>query len=107
MITCTEAAAKHIGEYLKKRGKGIGIRFGVRPSKDCLGMTYKLEYVDRLNDDDLVFESFGIKIVSDPKSLVYIDGTELDFIKQGLQTGFKFNNPLEKERCGCGKSFQV
>ena len=91
-ITMTEAAAKHVGKALTQRGKGIGLRLGVRTA-GCSGMAYKLEYVDELNPDDLVFESSGVKIVIDPKSLAYLDGTELDFTREGLIEGFKFNNP--------------
>lgn len=105
-VSLTEAAARHVAKFLEKRGHGIGLRLGVQTS-GCSGMAYKLEYADRLEPDDQVFESFGIKVVVDPKSLVYIDGTELDYRRQGLQEGFKFSNPNEKEHCGCGKSFSV
>ena len=105
-ITMTEAAAKHVGKALTQRGKGIGLRLGVRTA-GCSGMAYKLEYVDELNPDDLVFESSGVKIVIDPKSLAYLDGTELDFTREGLNEGFKFNNPNVKDECGCGVSFHV
>ncbi|MBU3656863.1 MAG: iron-sulfur cluster assembly protein IscA [Rhodocyclaceae bacterium] len=105
-ITMTEAAAKHVGKALTQRGKGIGLRLGVRTA-GCSGMAYKLEYVDELNPDDLVFESSGVKIVIDPKSLAYLDGTELDFTREGLNEGFKFNNPNVKDECGCGESFHV
>ncbi|MFM8339617.1 MAG: iron-sulfur cluster assembly protein IscA, partial [Fluviibacter sp.] len=88
------------------RGKGIGLRLGVRTA-GCSGMAYKLEYVDELNSEDLVFESNGVKIVIDPKSLAYLDGTELDFTREGLNEGFKFNNPNVKDECGCGESFHV
>ena len=105
-ITLTEKAAKHVANYIAKRGKGIGLRFGVRTS-GCSGMAYKLEFVDAANPDDLVFESHGIKVLVDPKSLPYIDGTELDFTREGLNEGFKFNNPNIKDECGCGESFNV
>ena len=105
-ITMTEAAAKHVGKALTQRGKGIGLRLGVRTA-GCSGMAYKLEYVDELNSEDLVFESNGVKIVIDPKSLAYLDGTELDFTREGLNEGFKFNNPNVKDECGCGESFHV
>ena len=105
-ITMTEAAAKHVGKALTQRGKGIGLRLGVRTA-GCSGMAYKLEYVDELNPDDLVFESHDVKIVIDPKSLAYLDGTELDFTREGLNEGFKFNNPNVKDECGCGESFHV
>lgn len=105
-ITLTEKAARHVANYIAKRGKGIGLRFGVRTS-GCSGMAYKLEFVDAANPDDLVFESHGIKVMVDPKSLPYIDGTELDFTREGLNEGFKFNNPNIKDECGCGESFNV
>lgn len=105
-VSMTEAAAKHVGKALTQRGKGIGLRLGVRTA-GCSGMAYKLEYVDELNPEDLVFESNGVKIVIDPKSLAYLDGTELDFTREGLNEGFKFNNPNVKDECGCGESFHV
>jgi iron-sulfur cluster assembly protein len=105
-ITLTEKAAKHINRYIERRGKGIGLRFGVRTT-GCSGMAYKLEYVDEVTDEDNVFESHGVKVFVDPKSLPYIDGTELDFAREGLNEGFKFNNPNEKDNCGCGESFRV
>ncbi len=105
-ITLTERAAQHVQNYLAKRGKGIGLRFGVRTT-GCSGMAYKLEFVDAANDEDQTFESNGVKVFVDPKSLVYIDGTELDFGREGLNEGFKFNNPKEKNQCGCGESFNV
>lgn len=105
-ITLTDSAAKHVQNYLTKRGKGIGLRFGVRTT-GCSGMAYKLEFVDAIADEDNTFESHGVKVFVDPKSLIYIDGTELDFVKEGLNEGFKFNNPREKDKCGCGESFNV
>ncbi len=105
-ITLTERAAQHVQNYLAKRGKGIGLRFGVRTT-GCSGMAYKLEFVDAANEEDQTFESNGVKVFVDPKSLVYIDGTELDFGREGLNEGFKFNNPKEKDQCGCGESFNV
>ncbi|RYF66797.1 MAG: iron-sulfur cluster assembly protein IscA [Comamonadaceae bacterium] len=105
-MTLTEKAAKHVNRYLERRGKGIGLRFGVRTT-GCSGLAYKLEYVDDASDEDNVFESHGVKVFVDPKSLPYIDGTELDFVREGLNEGFKFNNPNERDRCGCGESFRV
>ncbi|MBL8523345.1 MAG: iron-sulfur cluster assembly protein IscA [Betaproteobacteria bacterium] len=105
-ITLTDRAAKHVQNYLTKRGKGVGVRFGVRTT-GCSGMAYKLEFVDAAGDEDQTFESHGVKVFVDPKSLVYIDGTELDFVREGLNEGFKFNNPNEKDKCGCGESFNV
>lgn len=105
-VTLSERAARHISNFIAKRGKGLGIRLGVRTS-GCSGMAYKLEFVDEKIDEDLVFESFGVKIVVDPKSLPYLAGTELDFVREGLNEGFKFNNPNVKDECGCGESFNV
>jgi iron-sulfur cluster assembly protein len=105
-ITLTERAANHVQNYMTKRGKGVGLRFGVRTT-GCSGMAYKLEFVDEPLPEDQSFESHGVKVFVDPKSLVYIDGTELDFVREGLNEGFKFNNPQEKDKCGCGESFNV
>ena len=106
MITMTENAAKHVAAFLAKRGKGIGVRLGVKTS-GCSGMAYKLEFADAAEPDDHVFESGGLKVLVDPKSLTYLDGTELDFTREGLNEGFKFNNPNVKDACGCGESFNV
>ena len=105
-ITLSDKAAKHVANYLTKRGKGIGLRLGVRTS-GCSGMAYKLEFVDDSADDDIVFESNGVKVFVDPKSLPYLDGMELDYAREGLNEGFKFNNPNVKDQCGCGESFNV
>ena len=106
MITITENAAKHINNYLTKRGKGLGVRLGVKTS-GCSGMAYNLKFVDEVNDDDLIFEEHGARVYIDPKSLVYLDGTQVDYTKEGLQEGFKFENPNVKDSCGCGESFHV
>jgi iron-sulfur cluster assembly protein len=106
MITMTESAAKHVANFLAKRGKGIGIRLGVKTS-GCSGMAYKLEFADAAEPDDVVFDSHGLKVLVDPRSLPYIDGTELDYAREGLNEGFKFNNPNVKDQCGCGESFHV
>lgn len=105
-ISMTDAAADRVRAFLENRGKGIGLRLGVRTT-GCSGMAYVLEFVDDLNDDDEVFEHQGVKVIIDAKSLVYLDGTELDFAKEGLNEGFKFNNPNAKGECGCGESFNV
>ena len=105
-ISLTEAAAQHVTRFLEKRGKGEGIRLGVRTT-GCSGLAYKLEFVDQVAHEDLRFESRGVRVFVDPKSLPYIDGTELDFAREGLNEGFKFNNPNVKAECGCGESFQV
>lgn len=105
-ISMTEAAAQHVRRSLEGRGKGEGIRLGVRTT-GCSGLAYKLEYVDDATPDDNVFESHGVKVFVDPKSLPYIDGTELDFAREGLNEGFRFNNPNVKDNCGCGESFRI
>ena len=105
-VTLSESAARHVSNFIAKRGKGFGIRLGVKTS-GCSGMAYKLEFVDQTEDEDEVFESHGVKVVIDPKSLAYLDGPELDFVKEGLNEGFKFNNPNVKDQCGCGESFNV
>jgi len=105
-VTLTEKAARHVSRYLERRGKGIGLRFGVRTT-GCSGLAYKLEYVDEVSGDDSVFESHGVKVFVDPKSLPYIDGTELDYAREGLNEGFKFHNPNVTDACGCGESFKV
>lgn len=105
-LSLTQRAADHVTRFLQKRGKGIGIRIGVKTT-GCSGMAYKLEFVDTPNPEDTQFNSHGVTIFSDEKSLVYIDGTELDFVREGLNEGFKFNNPNVKDECGCGESFRV
>ncbi len=105
-ITLTESAANRVKTFLANRGKGIGLRFGIKTS-GCSGLAYVLEFVDELNEDDNVFEQNGVKVIVDAKSLVYLDGTELDFVKEGLNEGFKFANPNVKDQCGCGESFNV
>jgi len=105
-VTLTERAADHVQRYLAKRGKGIGLRLGVKTT-GCSGMAYKLEFVDEAGAEDVQFESNGVRVLVDPKSLAYLDGTELDFVREGLNEGFRFRNPREKDRCGCGESFRV
>jgi len=105
-VTLSERAAEHVSKFIAKRGKGIGIRLGVKTS-GCSGMAYKLEFADAAEPDDVVFDSRGLKVLVDPKSLPYLDGTELDFAREGLNEGFKFNNPNVKDQCGCGESFTV
>jgi iron-sulfur cluster assembly protein len=105
-ISLTEKAAKHVNRNLEKRGKGLGLRLGVRTT-GCSGLAYELEYVDAPNDTDQMFESQGVKVFVDPKSLPYIDGTELDYAREGLNEGFKFQNPNVKDECGCGESFRI
>ncbi len=105
-VTLTEKAAQHVAQFIAKRGKGIGVRLGVKTT-GCSGLAYKLEFVDQAAQEDLAFESHGVKVLVDPKSLPYIDGTELDYAREGLNEGVKFNNPNVKSECGCGESFKV
>ncbi|MBV1777069.1 iron-sulfur cluster assembly protein IscA [Burkholderiaceae bacterium DAT-1] len=105
-LTLSPSAARHVSNYIARRGKGLGVRLAVKTS-GCSGMAYKLEFVDEQADEDVVFESNGVKVFTDAKSLPYIDGTELDFVKEGLNEGFKFRNPNVKDECGCGESFNV
>ncbi|GAB5381721.1 MAG: iron-sulfur cluster assembly protein IscA [Aliiglaciecola sp.] len=105
-IKISDAAAQRARSFLENRGKGLGLRLGVKTT-GCSGLAYVLEFVDDLNPDDEVFEDNGVKIIIDGKSLVYLDGTELDFAKEGLNEGFLFNNPNANGECGCGESFNV
>jgi iron-sulfur cluster assembly protein len=105
-ITLTESAAQHVARFIEKRGKGVGLRLGVKTT-GCSGMAYKLEFADASNPEDMRFDSHGVSVLVDPKSLPYIDGTELDFVREGLNEGFRFNNPNVKSECGCGESFNV
>ncbi len=105
-VTLTEKAAAHVSSYLAKRGGGVGLRLGVR-TNGCSGMAYKLEFADDAAPEDLIFESHGVKVLIAPESLPYVEGTELDFVREGLNEGFKFNNPNVKDECGCGESFNV
>lgn len=105
-ISLSAPAAKHVADFIAKRGKGLGVRLGVKTT-GCSGLAYKIEFADAALPEDLVFESHGIKILVDPKSLPYIDGTELDFAREGLNEGFKFYNPNVKNECGCGESFTI
>ena len=105
-VTFTDSAAKHIKGFLDKRGKGVGLRLAVRTT-GCSGLAYVLEFADEVASNDEVFENNDVTVVIDKKSLVYLDGTELDFTKEGLNEGFKFNNPNMKDECGCGESFTI
>ncbi len=106
MITLTEIAAAKITSHLSKRKTGIGIRLGVRTT-GCSGLAYILEYADKLEDTDVVYEDRGIKLIVDPKSLVYLSGMIVDYVRNGLNEGFEFSNPNERDRCGCGESFRI
>lgn len=105
-VTLSEAAARHVADFLANRGRGVGVRVGVKTS-GCSGLAYVLEFVDELAPEDIVFTSHGVSVIVDPKSLAYIDGTEMDFVKEGLNEGFRFRNPNQKGECGCGESFTV
>jgi len=105
-ITLTESAASRVKTFLENRGSGVGLRLGIKTT-GCSGMAYVIEYADEIEDGDIIFEDHGIKVIVNPKSLVYLDGTELDYAKEGLNEGFRFNNPNVKDLCGCGESFNV
>lgn len=105
-ITLSEAAAERVKSFLANRGKGLGLRLGVTTT-GCSGLAYVLEFVDEMNEGDEMFEDKGIKIIVDAKSRVYLDGTHLEFKKEGLNEGFEFTNPNVKGECGCGESFTV
>ena len=105
-ISVTEAAAGHVQRQLDARGHGEGIRIGVKTS-GCSGLAYVLEFVDAVQPEDEVFEDFGVKLFVDPKSLVYLDGTIVDFAREGLNEGLEFRNPNVAGECGCGESFTV
>ncbi len=105
-VTLTEKAARQVQKHLNARGSGLGLRVAVKTS-GCSGLAYALEFVDQSQPEDQAFESFGVKVVVDPKSLAYLEGTELDYVREGLTEGFKFNNPNVKNQCGCGESFNV
>jgi iron-sulfur cluster assembly protein len=105
-ISLTSNAATRVRTYLEKRGSGVGLRLGVRKS-GCNGWAYTIDYADAVQPDDVVFDQSGVKVIVDPESLDLIDGTEVDFVKDGLNEAFKFRNPNVKGECGCGESFSV
>ena len=105
-ISITPAAADRVKNFLATRGRGLGLRLGVK-STGCSGYAYVVNYADELAKDDVVFDAQGVKIIVDQKSLSFIDGTEVDFVKQGLNEAFRFRNPNVKGECGCGESFTV
>jgi len=105
-ITLTVPAAERVKKFLEQRGKGVGLRLAVKTT-GCSGMAYVMEYADQIEDDDVVFEDHDVRILVNPKSLVYLDGTELDYTREGLNEGFQFNNPNVKDECGCGESFNI
>ena len=106
MISLTDRAANKVKQVIQRRGRGEGIRLGVRTT-GCSGLAYVLEYVDALAPEDTAFEQDGFVVVVDPKSLSLMDGLEVDYVRQGLNEGFEFKNPNEKDRCGCGESFRI
>ncbi|NVK23518.1 MAG: iron-sulfur cluster assembly protein IscA [Gammaproteobacteria bacterium] len=105
-ITLTDSAADRVKNFLASRGKGLGLRLGVKTT-GCSGLAYVLEFVDELQEGDEVFNDNGVNVIVDAKSLVYLDGTHLDYVKNGLNEGFEFKNPNQKDECGCGESFTV
>ena len=105
-ISLTPAAAERVRTFLVSRGKGLGLRLGVRKT-GCSGFAYVVNYADEVNANDLVFEDQGVKVIVDKESLGLIDGTQVDFVKQGLNEAFRFRNPNVKGECGCGESFTV
>lgn len=106
MITLTPSAIDHIKTFLHNRGHGVGIRVGVKTS-GCSGLSYVLEFVDTPDEHDQVFDNDGVQVFCDPKSLIYLDGLQMDFVTEGLNSGFKFTNPNQTGECGCGESFTV
>lgn len=105
-ISLTDRAAERIKTFIEKRGTGVGLRLGVKTT-GCSGLAYVVEYADDVGVGDMTFEDKGVTVVINAKSLAYIDGVEVDFTREGLNEGFRFNNPHEKSRCGCGESFSV
>jgi len=105
-ITLTENAAERVNRFLEKRGRGVGVRLGIRKT-GCSGYAYVVDFADDIADSDAVFEDQNVKVVVDRNHLPYLDGTELDFGRSGLNETFVFNNPNVKEECGCGESFTV
>jgi len=106
MISLTERAAAKVKQQLTRRGKGLGIRIGVKTT-GCSGLAYVLEFVDQERSEDLCVECHDCKLFVDPRSCPYLQGMEIDFVRNGLNEGFEFRNPNEKDRCGCGESFRV
>jgi len=107
MIQFTQRAASHVQHMLNKRGHGMGFRLATRQA-GCSGFLYEVNYVDQVNDDDVVFESYDIKIVIDKNSLPNINGTKIDYLEiDSMNQGFEFHNPNAQDVCGCGESFKV
>jgi iron-sulfur cluster assembly protein len=106
MITLSEQAAEKIKTNIDRRGKGLGIRLGVKTT-GCSGMAYMIEFVDTPSTEDMTFVTNGVHVFVDPKSLAYLDGVQVEWVRKGLNEGFDFTNPNERDRCGCGESFRV
>ena len=105
-ILLTESAATRVRSFLETRGSGVGLRLGIKKT-GCSGFAYVVNYAEAVGSDDVVFEHRGVKVVVDVESLPFVDGTEVDFVKQGLNEAFRFRNPNVKGECGCGESFTV
>jgi iron-sulfur cluster assembly protein len=105
-VTLTTSAAERVRSFLEKRGRGVGLRLGVKKT-GCSGFAYVVNYADEVASGDVVFEDRGVRVIVDPDSLRYVDGTEIDFVRQGLNEAFKFRNPNVRGECGCGESFNV
>ena len=105
-ISLTPPAADRVRNFLQTRGKGVGLRLGVKKT-GCSGFAYVVSYADEVGVDDVVFDDAGVKVIVDHEALRYVDGTEIDFVRQGLNEAFKFRNPNIKGECGCGESFTV
>ena len=105
-VTMTPSAEEHVVRHLQHRNKGIGVSLGVRTT-GCSGLSYVLEFVDQAASEDHVFQCGEVQLIVDPKSLLYLDGTQLDYVKEGLNEGFEFKNPNVKDECGCGESFHI
>lgn len=105
-VSLSDSAAERIRTRLASRGRGVGLRLGVKAS-GCSGFSYVVDYADEIRPDDLVFESSGVRVIVDPASLPSVDGTRIDFVRQGLNESFRFDNPNVRGECGCGESFTV
>lgn len=105
-ITLTDRAAERVRGFLAKRGSGIGLRLGVKKT-GCSGFAFTVNYADEVSDGDVVFDAADVRVVVDKDSLPYIDGTEVDFVREGLNEAFRFRNPMAKGECGCGESFNI
>lgn len=105
-VTLTESAANQVASHLQKRGHGLGLRLGIKRT-GCSGWAYVIDYADEQTENDVVFEDSGVKVLIDREHLSFLDGTELDYVREGLNQAFKFHNPNVKDECGCGESFTV